>query len=213
MKKATRISPLLFFLLGTLCGALALAAVFLSLQKPACLWKVPQNAISCTQKLMESICQGDYNGVSTQIQGNPDLGLDEQSSDAITVLLWEAYQASCAYQFDGDMYSTKTGLAQDVQFEALDLNEVLARAQVLWPELLASRLKSMSNTNSVYDEEGNFKDEFIHQVLLAAIQQVLAQDPPMVQTGLTLQLTYQNNQWRVKSDGLLLKIICGGIAA
>ncbi len=71
----------------------------------------------------------------------------------------------------------------------------------------------MDSTNSVYDESGNLKEELIRQILLAAIEQVLQQDAPMAQTNLTLQLTYQNNQWLVKSDGSLLKIICGGIAA
>lgn len=213
MKKHSAFPSILFFAFGTLCGTLAVAAVFFSLQKPVCLWRVPDKAVSCAQKLMDSICQSDYDGVSRQIQGHPDLGLEQQPDDAIVALLWKAYQTTCSYQFDGDMYSTETGLAQDVQFEALDLNEVLARAGALWPELLAARLDSVGSTNSAYDESGNYKEELIRQVLLTAIEQVLQQNAPMAQTNLTLQLTYQNNQWLVKSDGMLLKIICGGIAA
>lgn len=213
MKKQSVFPAILFFTLGTLCGTLAVAATLFSLQKPVCLWRVPDKAVSCAQKLMDGICQSDYDSVSRQIQGHPDLGLEKEPDDAIAARLWEAYQATCSYRFDGDMYSTETGLAQDVQFEALDLNAVLARTEAIWPELLASQLDSMDSTNSVYDESGNLKEELIRQILLAAIEQVLQQDAPMAQTNLTLQLTYQNNQWLVKSDGSLLKIICGGIAA
>lgn len=213
MKKQSAFPSILFFILGILCGTLAVTAALFSLQKPVHLWRVPDKAVSCVQKLMDSICQSDYAGVSQQIQGHPDLGLEKQSDDPITARLWEAYQQTCAYQFSGDMYSTETGLAQDVRFEALDLNAVLERTEALWPELLTLRLNSVDSTNAVYDESGNLKEELIRQVLLEAIEQVLQQDLPMTQTDLTLRLTYQNKQWLVKSDDLLLKIICGGAAA
>ena len=213
MKKHSVFPSMLFFALGMLCGTLALVATLYFLQEPVCLWSVPDNAVSCVQNLMDGICQSDYESVSREIQGHPDLGLDKQPDDAIAALLWEAYQSTCSYQFEGDMYSTENGLAQDVRFEALDVNAVLARAGELWPERLTSELDSMSSTASVYDENGNLKEELIRRVLLSTMEQVLQQDAPMARTNLTLQLTYQDKQWLVKPDSLLLKIICGGITA
>lgn len=213
MKKQSLFPSILFVTLGTLCAVLALGAALIFLEKPACLWEVPDEAVSCAQELMDCICRSDYSGVSQQLQGHPDLGLDQQHEDAITAMLWQAYQSGCSYRFDGEMYSTETGLAQNVQFEALDLNMVLERAGALWPELLSAQLDSMESTNSVYDENGNLKEEVIRQALFSAVEQVLQQDLPMTRTDLTLGLVYQDHQWLIKSDGVLLKIICGGIAA
>lgn len=129
-------------------------------------------------------------------------------------LLWDAYQGSCAFQESGGLYVTETGLAQDVQFESLDLAAVLADTKLLWPQLLTSYVEAANSDSDsdIYDENGEFTDEIIQQTLLEAARQALTQEHAAVRTALTLQLVYKNGHWQVKPTDALLNII-GGITA
>lgn len=213
MKKTRHFLPMLFLLLGCAVGAVSVVLALLSLNRMPLLWRVPEEAALCTQNLMEAICEGDYASASAQLVGAPDLGLDKASQSAVEQLLWDAYQGSCAFQEIGSLYVTETGLAQDVQFESLDLAAVLADTKLLWPQLLTSYVEAAdSDSNRIYDENGEFTSEIIQQTLLEAAQQALTQEHAAVRTNLTLQLVYKNGHWQVKPTDALLNII-GGITA
>lgn len=212
MKKTRHFLPMLFLLLGSAVGAVSVVLALLSLNRMPLLWRVPEEAALCTQNLMEAICEGDYASASAQLVGAPDLGLDKASQSAVEQLLWEAYQGSCAFQESGGLYVTETGLAQDVQFESLDLAAVLADTKLLWPQLLTSYVEAADSNSEIYDENGEFTDKIIQQTLLEAARQALTQEHAAVRTDLTLQLVYKNGHWRVKPTDALLNII-GGITA
>lgn len=208
MKKTRHFLPMLFLLLGCAVGTVSVVLALLSLNRVPLLWRVPEEAALCTQNLMEAICEGDYASASAQLVGAPDLGLDKASQSAVEQLLWEAYQGS------GGLYVTETGLAQDVQFESLDLAAVLADTKLLWPQLLTSYVEAANSDpdSDIYDENGEFTDEIIQQTLLEAARQALTQEHAAVRTALTLQLVYKNGHWQVKPTDALLNII-GGITA
>ena len=213
MKKTRHFLPMLFLLLGCAVGAVSVVLALLSLNRMPLLWRVPEEAALCTQNLMEAICEGDYASASAQLVGAPDLGLGKASQSAVEQLLWEAYQGSCTFQENGSLYVTETGLAQDVQFESLDLAAVLADTKLLWPQLLTSYVEAAdSDSNRIYDENGEFTSEIIQQTLLEAARQALTQEHAAVRTDLTLQLVYKNGHWQVKPTDALLNII-GGITA
>ena len=218
MKKTRHFLSGLFLLLGCAVGVVAIVLALLSLDRMPLLWRVPEEAALCTRNLMEAICEGDYAAASAQLVGAPDLGLDKASQSAVEQLLWEAYQGSCAFQEIGSLYVTETGLAQDIQFESLDLAAVLADTKLLWPQLLTGYVEAAnSDPNSdiyiyIYDENGEFTDEIIQQTLLEAARQALTQEHAAVRTDLTLQLVYKNGHWQVKPTDALLNII-GGITA
>lgn len=213
MKKTRHFLSGLFLLLGCAVGIVAIVLALLSLDRMPLLWRVPEEAALCTQNLMEAICEGDYAAASAQLVGAPDLGLGKASQSAVEQLLWDAYQDSCAFQESGSLYVTETGLAQDVQFESLDLAVVLADTKLLWPQLLTSYVEAAdSDPNRIYDENGEFTNEIIQQTLLEAAQQALTQEHAAVRTDLTLQLVYKNGHWQVKPTDALLNII-GGITA
>lgn len=188
---------MLFLLLGCAVGTVSAVLALLSLNRVPLLWRVPEEAALCTQNLMEAICEGDYASASAQLVGAPDLGLDKASQSAVEQLLWDAYQGSCAFQESGGLYVTETGLAQDVQFESLDLAAVLADTKLLWPQLLTSYVEAANSDSDsdIYDENGGFTDEIIQQTLLEAARQALTQEHAAVRTALTLQLVYKNGHW------------------
>ena len=213
MKKPVRFLSSLFIILGCLTGAIAIALALFSLNRPPYLWKVPEDAASCTQSLMDAICAGDYSTAAAQLEGTPDLGLDGTFQSEVGQLLWDAYRESCSYQSVGELYATETGLAQDISFEALNLEAVLADAKERWTRLFTAQADAAEDSNALYDENGEFKNELIQQTLLEAVRQALAQSTARTHTSLTLQLVYSDSRWQVKPTGELLNAIGGGVIA
>lgn len=211
MKIRIRILPLIFGLLGVLTAAAAVTAAIRSLNAPPYLLEAPESASDCADNLMQCICQGDYLQAEQYLQGTPDLELNRSPEDPVGVLLWDAYTSSSSYTLIGGLYATETGLAQDVRFEALDLDAVMKSMDTLAKELFTAGIESAEDTSAVYDKEGNYREDFIQDTLLSAARQALADNSQMTETELTLQLTHQDGQWLVTADQALLRIICGGI--
>lgn len=211
MKTRIRILPLIFGLLGVLTAVTAVTAALRSLNAPPYLLEAPQSASDCADSLMRCVCQGDYSQARQYLQGSPDLELDRDPADPVGVLLWDAYCSSSSYALVGSPYATETGLAQDVRFEAMDLETVMASMDTLAKELFTDSIASAQDLSSIYDKEGNYREDFVQDTLMSAAQQALSGNPQMTETELTLFLTYQNGQWLVTADPSLLRIICGGI--
>lgn len=212
MTTRIRIFPVLFGILGALCAVGSVTAALRSIDKPPFLVEAPDSASDCAEQLMQSICRGSYEETAKLLLGEPDLELNRAPEDPVGVLLWDAYTASCSYTLEGSLYPTETGLAQDVHFEALDLEAVLESMNVLAKEIFTARMESAEDTSAIYDKEGNYREDFINDALLAAARQALEEHSRTVETELTLQLSRQDGQWLVTADQALLRVICGGIA-
>lgn len=211
MKNKIRILPILFALLGFLCCWCAFRTVQKSLNQRPYIIETPHNAASCAEALMDSICRGDYETASSLLLGNPELEMDALPQDPVGVLLWDAYIASASYSLEDAPYATETGLAQTVHFEALDLAAVLEYTGPLAQELLQTRRDNATDLSAIYDADGNYREDFVQQILLDAVAQALRENSGTVSSVLTLQLTFQNGKWLVTPDQALLRIICGGI--
>ena len=93
----------------------------------------------------------------------------------------------------------------------VDYVEWAVELDTLAKELFTAGMETAEDTSSIYDKDGNYREDFIQDTLLSAARQALADNSQMSETELTLQLTHQNGQWVVTADQALLRIICGGI--
>lgn len=211
MKKKIRFLPLLFALMGLFFALCALRAVQKSLYQPPYILETPRNAASHAEALMDSICRGDYETASSLLLGNPDLEMDAMPADSVGILLWNAYIASASYTLVEEPYATETGLAQTVRFDALDLAAILEAAGPLAQELFQTRRDNAEDLSAIYDSDGNYRDDFVQQVLLDATEQALRENSETIPTYLTLQLTFRDGNWLITPDQALLQVICGGV--
>ncbi len=202
----------LFFAL--LAAVLILGTVGLclrSLDAPVKLLASAQDAEARTETLMEALVQGDYDGVSSVLYGQPSLGGDEEPSQEIGVLLWEAYGSSISYTFDQGCYATDTGLARDVTVTALDISAVMAPLEERFNDLLEEQAAE-EDPSVVYDEDDGYREEFVMAVLAQAAEQVLTQGSYLSSQTVTLELTCQDGQWWVVPGTELLRLLSGGLA-
>lgn len=202
----------IIFAAVSLCAAVA--GVYLSLaykNADPVLLTPPDEAKSRVLELMDAVCAADFDQVSACISGTPDLGLDREPADDVGKLLWNAYTDSLSYSVLGEVYATDDGLAQQVSLTSLDITSVTSVLKERSQALLEQRVAEAENAEDIYDQNNDYREDFVMQVLHDAAVAALEEDAREKTVEFTVNLAYQNEQWMVLSDNDLLNAISGGI--
>lgn len=192
----------------------AAAAVYLCLQfvdaKPMLLTP-PDEARNRVVALMDAVSEGDYQQASQSIYGTPDLGVNREAADEIGVMIWNAFEGSISYELLGDCYTTEQGLAQNVSVTCLDVTSVTVNLKERSQTLLEQRVSEAEDVSEIYDENNEYREDFVLAVLRDAVADALKEDAKQRNVELTVNLSYQDGQWWVIADEALLNAISGGI--
>ena len=206
-----KLLSLVFAIVGI---AAAVAAVSLSLSYKNAnpmLLVPPEEAQHQVTGLMDAVCAGDYSTASTYLQGQPNLGVDREPTDAVGVLIWEAFCDSMRYELVGECYATEDGLAQNVVFSCIDITSVTETLKDRSQDLLEQRVEEAEDLDEVYDEDLQYREDFVMDVLYDAAVAALKEDAQTITAELTVNMAYQNGQWWIIGDKALLDAISGGI--
>lgn len=161
--------------------------------------------------LMDAVCQGNFDTASTYLQGQPNLGVDREATDEVGILIWEALCDSMSYELVGECYVTDDGLAQSVKLTCLDITTVTATLKERSQTLLEQRVEEAERVEDVYDEDFQYREDFVMDVLYDAAVAALKEDAKTMTTELTLNLSHQGENWWIIADRDLLDAISGGI--
>lgn len=208
------IKKLLSVIFAMIGIATAAAAVNLALSNKAADPKLllpPEEAEQQVVGLMDAVCQGDYTSASTYLLGQPNLGVDREATDEVGVLIWDAFCDSMEYELMGECHATADGLAQSVRITCMDVTSVTAVLKDRSQALLEQRVEEAENLDEVYDENLQYREDFVMNVLYDAAVAALEEDATTITTELTLNMSYQDGQWWIVVDKLLLDAISGGI--
>ena len=171
----------------------------------------PEEAQHQVTALMDAVCRADYETASKSIVGNPNLGVDRDAADEVGILIWDAFAQSMSYELVGECTDTEDGLAQEVTFTCMDITSVTSVLKERSRALLEKRVAQAKDTSEVYDENNDYREAFVMDVLYTATKEALKQDAKEQTVELTLQLSYQDGTWWVVADEKLLDAISGGI--
>ena len=209
--RKVRFFSAIYALLGILAAA---AGVFLALSNmfagPA-LVEEPKAARERVESMLDAVCAQDYNTVSASLHGQPNLGLDREAADPVGQLFWDAVSASFSWESRGEFYATDSGVALDVTISAIELNSLTENLRTRAQSLLEERVKNAEDTSEIYDENNEYRTEFVMAVLEDAARDALEQDARTTSWDLTLNLLYENGQWWIVPEQELLEAISGGI--
>ena len=201
----------IFALVGICTAA---AAVWLSTQfldtKPILLTP-PDAARSEVVALMDAVCDGDYAAASQSIYGTPNLGVDREAGSEVGILIWDAFSSSMSYELQGDCYTTAQGLAQDVKITCLDITSVTANLKERSRVLLEACVAEAEDVSEIYDENNEYREELVMDVLYEAVEDALVEDARSMHMEVTVNLIYQDGKWWALADEALLNAISGGI--
>lgn len=174
------------------------------------LLEVPEAAENRALSMMDALCRGDYAAVSGALYGQPELGMDREAADPVGALFHAAYEESLVYEQVRPCYATNSGVAMDVRVTALDISSLTAALRQRSQQLLEQRVAEAGDISQVYDENGEYREDVVMEVLYDAAEQVLA-GGASVTKEVTLECVYENGQWWIVPEDTLLEIIGCGI--
>jgi len=206
-----KLLSVIFIIIGI---AAAVAAVNLGLSNKDAdpvLLAPPEEAKLQVVGMMDAVCAGDFAGASAYLQGQPDLGVDREASDPVGVLIWNAFCDSMSYELVGECYGTEEGLAQDLTISCLDITSVTEVLKERSQTMLEQRVEEAEDLDEVYDEDLQYREDFVMSVLYDAAEVALEEDARTMTAELTVNMIYQNETWWIIADRNLLDAISGGI--
>lgn len=193
---------------------LAVAAVWISFhfrQASPVLVKKSAGATACAEAMLDSVCAGKYEEAGRWIYGSPNLTTGADVDSETGRMIWEKFVDSLSYELVGEPYATELGVSQNVKITCLDYSSITAHLKERSQTLLSSRVEAAVDVTEIYDDDNNYREDFVMQVLRDATEQSLAEDAQNKVVPLTLNLIYEGTQWWVIPDLDLMNAISGGI--
>ena len=203
-----------FVLFGLPALVLAVAALMLSvkyLDAAPILVQVPEDAVQTLDVVLTAVCEGDYETAGKNMYGTPDLGASRQPSDEVGRMIWDAFVDSTSYELVDECFATDSGLAQKVTFRSLEFSSVTAKLGDRARTLLEQHVAEAEDVSQIYDEENNYREDFVMDVLKEAVEQALREDVQYTQQEFVINLTYKDGRWWVIPGQELLSAVSGGI--
>ena len=171
-----------------------------------------QAAIDTADAMLRAVSDGDYKAAAQYILGSTDLGVDRQAKDEVGVLLWDAYQESLEYTPAGESFATDSGVARNYTVRYLDVNAVMGTLRERSQSLLEKRVAEADNMAEVYDENNEYREEFVMEVLYDSAVQALKEEASYVEDSFTVNLVHREGKWWVVADDALKRAISGSLA-
>ena len=213
MEQQTRKIGFFSALFGLLSICAAALGIFLALNNrdaAPSLVVQPEAAQLQVQNMLDALVAGDYETVSSCLHGQPRLGIDRAAEGEVGLLFWEALASSFRWEQNSDFYATDSGVALDVTITALDLSAVTANLRQRTQALLELRVAQATDTSEIYDENNEFRESVVMDVLYQASLEALDQDTRDISWEITLNLIYENGQWWILPEQPLLTALSGG---
>ena len=209
--KLSKVMGALFGAAGVCAAVLCVSLAFQKMDASPVLVEQPESAREQVAVLMEAVSNNDYAAASAVLQGNPVFGADREPADAVSGMIWDAFVKSVSYELVGELYATDSGVAQNITITALDMNSVTVNLKERSETLLEQRVEEAEDPDEVYDENNEYREDFVMQVLYDAAEQALKEDAKLVTSEVAIYMTYENGQWWIVADSALLSAITGGV--
>lgn len=170
----------------------------------------PQQAALCTQEFLNALNAGDFQGASKLLYGCPTLHPDASQVGEAGQLIWSAFTSSLEFSHSGEYYPVEGGIGLDVAVQSLDLPTLLQSMEQSAPQLLESSISHTKKMSDVYNEDHNYRDDFLQSVLRSSAETALETAAPL-RRSLCLTLIHDGKQWWVSPDEAVLFALSGGL--
>lgn len=171
--------------------------------------EIPQGAVSCCDGFSQALNEGDLEGASRLIYGQPDFGVDVLPGQPESAALWDAFLGSIAVDFVGNWSVEQSTLVRTGTVTTLDVSGVLEKLPQRVQALMNQKIASAENLADIYDENNNFRAELTEAILQEALQQAMTQDAKTVTREVTVKLVNRDGSWWVVPDQALLQALSG----
>lgn len=171
-----------------------------------------QEALRTASDVLQAVEDGDYDKAGSMILGLPDLGVDREADGDVGQFLWNAYQESLEFEAVGELFTTKEGVAQRYTVRYLDVSSVASNLRTYSQTLLQKRVDEAKEVSEVYDENHEYREDVVMEVLYEAAEASLKENASYIEKEFIVNLAYRGDRWWVVLDDGLLSAISGGLA-
>lgn len=171
-----------------------------------------QEAMNVASTMLQAVADGDYEKAGSMILGDPDLGVDREADGEVGKFLWNAYQESLEFTPVGEAFTTEEGIAQRYTVHYLDINSVASNLRTHSQALLEKRVEEAEDVSEVYDENNEYREDVVMEVLYDAAEQALKENASYIEQEFVVNLAYRGGKWWALLDEGLLAAITGGLA-
>ena len=202
-------------LLGIVTAALMVFSIglcLISLDSEVKILEMPAGPAACSESLGEAIRVGDFEAASQVIYGQPDLGADRAAADAAGQMIWDAFRDSISFEYTGECYASGSGFARDAVVTVMDIPSVTANLSRRAHDLLTARVEAATDMAELYDENNNFREDLVADVISQALVQALAEDAQVVTKEVKVNLICRDGKWWAVPEDALLQLLSGGVA-
>jgi len=212
MKIAVRCFAVLLALVALAVAGIGIyAALHFQGQLPMLLQSSPI-ARQRADAMLDAVSRGDYGAAGGMILGNPNLGVENPSKEPLGQMLWETYQQNLTFTPVGECYPTESGVAFDYRVKRLDWESVMEPLRQRAQKLLEERVAAATNMEDVYDENNEYREDFVKETLRMAMEASIDEEAAYTETVFTVNLIYRDGKWWIVSDDALLSAISGSLA-
>lgn len=207
--KIARFFAVIFGILGTilLLGSFGLCLLFRN--APVRIVQLPEAAVNASDAFSQALNDGDLTSAAALIYGQPELGTETVPADPETEAIWNAFLESISLEYTGKCYATENGLARSGTITTLDVAALTAKLPERTQALINQRIIAAEDLSEIYDDQNQFRQELVTEILAQALQQALAEDAKTITREVTLQLVNRDGSWWVVPDQALLQAISG----
>ena len=209
--KISKFFAAIFGMVGLVAAAMCIFLSVRFLNADPVMLDQPEAAAQQVELLMDAVSHNDFTAASALIYGNPDFGADREPEEEVGALIWDAFLSSISYEVDGELYATESGVAQNIVISALDISSVTKNLKERSTALLEARVAEAEDPHEVYDENNEYKESFVMQVLYDAAVDALKEDAVTVDQRVTVNMICEDGLWMIIGDSQLLSAISGGI--
>lgn len=207
--KIARFFAVIFACIGLLLLVGSMAFFLLNRNAPVKVLELPQEAVSASDAFAQALNDGDLEAAAQLMYGQPDLGVSGVPADRESALVWEAFRESISFEYSGKCYAEQSALARKGSITTLDISAVMGKIPERTQSLMNQRIAAAKDLAEIYDDNNNFREELVSEILKEALQQALAQDAKTVTQEVDLKLVNRDGRWWVVPDQALLQILSG----
>ena len=205
-------SVCLWAIAGIILALLTLVIILMGINSTPAIAMEPQVLVDAAAQTLDCVRTGDYDALGQMLYGAPNLGDSPKDTDDLESMILMTFLQSIRYQIIPDFRASDSGISLDVQITCMDIPALSSAMQEIVPDLMNQIANEKGDESLVYDENHNYLDSFLTEVLYTAAQQILADDPQTMDTVLTLELVQSNGRWQVVPTNDFVQLLCGYVS-
>ena len=213
MKKRNLKTAGLLCALVLVCLGLTAALASTAQSEPAILGGVP-DPDDTVALFFDSLCAGELEQCDSLLYGYSSLGLDSQPQTAIGSALMDAVAASYSWQEAVPCTVDGINARCEILLTCLDTSAMTDDVRALAGEKLERFAAEAVSNDSLYNEDGSYREDVIMQLLEQAVADALLNAQQYyVSNQIEVSLSYIDGGWRVVLTDELIAAITGNLVS